>query len=91
MMIIMLKLVMIRYYAPYVESVNVHKPKPGSGPSLFGKIVFKQERIPAFLMGSNEKIYYIVEGRHLYCKRFISQTTKPTATAGTSPPDGGNH
>lgn len=91
-MILMMKLViMIRCYGPVVEIVNVHKPKPGSGPSLFGKIVFKQLRIPASLMGKKEKIHFIVEGRYLYCRKFVSQKSRPTATASTSLPVGGSH
>lgn len=83
---------MIRFYYPYVEGVNVYKPRTGSGPSLFGKIVFKLYLIPDFLMGDHEKNYFEVEGRPLYCKRFVSdQNTKNAATASTSVADGGNN
>ncbi|KAL0720493.1 hypothetical protein Bca4012_035092 [Brassica carinata] len=73
--------IMIRFYGPVVETVNVHKPKPGRGPPLFGKIVFKQQHFPASLMGKKEKIHFIVEGRYLYCKKFVSKKSKSRATS----------
>lgn len=90
MMILMLKLmIIISCYYPYVEGVNVHHPKFGD--PLFGKIVFRKQCIPALLMGNKEKIYFIVDGCHLYCKRFVTQKSQPEATESTSLPDDGNH
>ncbi|CAF1805604.1 unnamed protein product [Brassica oleracea var. botrytis] len=83
-------MIIISYYYPYVEGVNVHIPKIGRQP-LFGKIVFRKQCIPALLMGNKEKIYFIVDGCHLYCKRFVTQKSKPAATESTSLPDDGNH
>ncbi|KAL0720492.1 hypothetical protein Bca4012_035091 [Brassica carinata] len=68
------------FYYPYVEGVNIYKPRTGR-PPLFGKIVFKQQHFPASLMGKKEKIHFIVEGRYLYCKKFVSKKSKPRATS----------
>ncbi|CAH8359524.1 unnamed protein product, partial [Eruca vesicaria subsp. sativa] len=53
------------YYGPYVEGVNVHTPRERSGHPCLEKLLL---RIPALLMQSHGKIYFIVEGRHLSCK-----------------------
>ncbi|CAH8301625.1 unnamed protein product [Eruca vesicaria subsp. sativa] len=90
-------MIIISYYPSSVERVNVHTPMGGRGPSLFGKIVFRDIRIPALLMGNKERISFLVEGHHLYCKRFVSQPSQPSNPAASASninsesSDGGTH
>ncbi|CAN8284509.1 unnamed protein product [Cochlearia groenlandica] len=74
-------------YEPYVEYMCVHKAKP----SLFGKVMFKCRLIPHLLMGSRERVCLCVDGYPMYCKRFVSQKTKPTTHYGHGHGHGHGH
>ncbi|KAF8048982.1 hypothetical protein N665_2336s0001 [Sinapis alba] len=81
-----------RSYAPgLVERVIVPRPKGGRGPSLHGRVVFKDTHIPDLVMGNREKVCFSVDGRPMYCRRFVSKKSKAADTASTSLPDGGSH
>lgn len=93
-------MMVIRVYKDLVEEVYVHKPREGDKPSLFGKIVFKRTLIPNVVMGTKEKVSFCIEGRPLYCRRFVTQmstTAEPSVApisaediASTSRGDGGS-
>ncbi|KAL1220815.1 hypothetical protein V5N11_000303 [Cardamine amara subsp. amara] len=73
-----------RMYGPYVEEVFVYKPRPVgkvAKPSLFGKIMFKFPIIPDNVMGTKERVCFVIDGIPIQCKRFVSKKTKTATTA----------
>ncbi|CAH8288382.1 unnamed protein product [Eruca vesicaria subsp. sativa] len=78
-------------YPSLVEKVSVPRPKRGSGPSLHGKVVFKNAVIPFWVMQNHEKVGFFVDGRPFYCSKFVSKKTITAPTTSTSLPDGESH
>ncbi|CAH8324720.1 unnamed protein product [Eruca vesicaria subsp. sativa] len=81
-----------RSYAPgIVERVIVPRPRGGRGPSLHGRVVFKNTVIPALVMRNCEKVCFSVDGRPLYCRPFVCKKSTTAVTTSTTLSDGGNH
>ncbi|CAN8318529.1 unnamed protein product [Cochlearia groenlandica] len=71
-------------YAQMVAEVYVHKPRNRGKASLFGKVVFLHEDIPKLVMGNHDKVCLCVEGRALYCRRFVTKKTNTANAAATT-------
>ncbi|ESQ39126.1 hypothetical protein EUTSA_v10001735mg, partial [Eutrema salsugineum] len=67
----------------------VHRPKERRMPSLFARVMFKVSLIPDLVMGNHEKVCYFVDGRHFYCRRFVSQKDRNAATRASNSLRGG--
>ncbi|CAL9236973.1 unnamed protein product [Arabidopsis halleri] len=66
-----------------VVDVYVHRPRPTgrvARQGLFGKVMFNSIYIPGYVMGHYEKVCFVVDGRPMYCRRFVSQRSR-TANA----------
>lgn len=81
----------IRDYSPYVADVFVFRRKGGRGQPLFGKVVFKNTDSPDKIMQNRGKAFFYVEGRPLWCRRWVSKKKETTASASDSLRDGGSH
>ncbi|KAJ4874634.1 hypothetical protein Rs2_39652 [Raphanus sativus] len=80
-----------RDYSPYVADVFVFRRKGGRGQPLFGKVVFKNTDSPDKIMQNRGKAFFYVEGRPLWCRRWVSKKKETTASASDSLRDGGSH
>ncbi|KAF8080144.1 hypothetical protein N665_0972s0005 [Sinapis alba] len=81
-----------RVHAPYVADVFVFRRRGGRGPPLFGKVAFKRTLTPESIMQNREKAFFNVDGRPLWCRRWVTQKTKTASSASNSSlRDGGSH
>ncbi|EFH56406.1 hypothetical protein ARALYDRAFT_903930 [Arabidopsis lyrata subsp. lyrata] len=70
-------------YPGSVVDVYVHKPRPTgrvARQGLFGKVMFNSHYIPGCVLGHCEKVCVVIDGRPMYCRRFVSQRSR-TANA----------
>ncbi|KAG7574934.1 hypothetical protein ISN44_As09g030820 [Arabidopsis suecica] len=66
-----------------VVDVYVHRPRPTgrvARQGLFGKVMFNSISIPGNVLGSREKVCFVIDGRPMYCRRFVSRRSR-TANA----------
>ncbi|CAE6050261.1 unnamed protein product [Arabidopsis arenosa] len=66
-----------------VVDVYVHRPRPTgrvARQGLFGKVMFNSICIPGNVLGSREKVCFVIDGRPMYCRRFVSKRSR-TANA----------
>lgn len=88
-------MIMIRVHggthAPYVADASVFRRRGGRGPPLYGKVVFKRTFSPDVIMQNREKAFFSVEGRPLWCRRWVTKKKKTAASASNSLRDGGSH
>ncbi|KAG2301834.1 hypothetical protein Bca52824_030485 [Brassica carinata] len=78
-------------HEPYVADAFVFPRRGVRGPPLFGKVVFKRTFSPDFIMQNREKAFFNVEGRPLWCRRWVTQKKKTSASTSNSLRDGGSH
>ncbi|KAB1225222.1 hypothetical protein CJ030_MR1G025745 [Morella rubra] len=57
-------------YGACVERAYVHRPNPNA-PALFGKVVFNSCWMPTAIMDKREQTKFSVDGKPLWCKRFV--------------------
>lgn len=57
-----------------VKTVYIHKGEDGM--ALFGKVVFCNTYIPGFILGTQKEIKFVVNGKTLWCKRFVRRNAR---------------
>uniref|UniRef100_A0A7N0T0D8 Uncharacterized protein n=1 Tax=Kalanchoe fedtschenkoi TaxID=63787 RepID=A0A7N0T0D8_KALFE len=60
-----------------VETVYVHGEEDGR--ALFGKVVFCNPYLPAFFLGRQREVKFILDGKPLWCKRFVPKGIRNNA------------
>lgn len=83
-MCIHVMMMIIRMFPSSVEDVYVHRPRATGRVAklgLFGKVMFNSYFIVNLVMGPYEKVCYSVDGRPMYCRRFVSQRPRTVNAA----------